>query len=386
MGNVLDYLSWRGDISIKERPFNEVDNLLMSEMVYAKMEQVITPGERLTIGEAAQRYDEAVPYNEHTLGALAFVAMGKSERFRSIEIHDIESYLDESTQFAALCAELPDHTTYIAFRGTDDTITGWREDFATSYSETRAQQMAADYLNRHIVGRRKYRVGGHSKGGLLAVYGAMKLDVRKQRRIMDIYNHDGPGISPENMDRQGYERIRDRIVRIVPAYSIFGRLFELDVPAKIVVSSYKTIMQHDGMSWEVQGTHFTETDVIPEECRSRNAVIKSWIASADLEERENFTRNFFDALEAAGAKTTQDLKNSGFKGMKSIVDSLLKLDGQTKESIQKLLVLAGQELKDTASEKITGNIRKLESVIKKTEAKEKHAEASDETMTIEEKQ
>lgn len=343
MATIFDYFDWRGDVKFSGSPFNEVDSLALNEMAYAHIEDYMSPGERLTISEASGRYFAGENNPDFTLGVEALRRMGQLERFKNLQIYNLESYVDPQTQFAAMCIDLPGNYTYIIFRGTDETITGWREDFAISYSETPGQQLAMAYLDRYITGSgKKFIIGGHSKGGNLAVYASMKLNPYKQELINEIWNLDGPGIAPEFFDEKGFEAIRGRIKRYSPAYSVVGKLFEQDVPAIKVASTVKGITQHDAKTWAVMGASLVRTDEVYDDCELTNKVLKEWIDSANMDEREAFTKEFFAALEVHGAETMIEFQKSGMIGAFNVVYKVAKFTPFARKAFTKLLKSAGR--------------------------------------------
>lgn len=361
MGTIFDYLDWRGDLPLSVDPFNEVDSLLLTELVYAHMEDYVKPEERLTLGEAAARYFAGTNNPDFVLGVETLRKSGVSVRFKDLVMYQLETSLDEQTQFGAMCLELSEDVTYVLFRGTDETITGWREDFAISYSETPGQRMATEYLDRVISDTSKtWIVGGHSKGGNLAVYASMLLDKEKQACIREIYNFDGPGISEEYFDEEGFSRIRHKIKRYAPAYSIVGRLFEQDIPAVLVDNCASGIVQHDAKNWMVLNTHMVRTAEVPEDCRRLNVILKEWIDSADMEEREAFTKEFFDALEIKGtAETMEDFKRNGVKGIWNVLTSIVTFSPPAKRAVNKLMKSAGKNTIRTTTEKISAPLSRL---------------------------
>ncbi|MBQ1508791.1 MAG: DUF2974 domain-containing protein, partial [Erysipelotrichaceae bacterium] len=195
--NVIDYLHWRGDIRLHTDPFNLVDNVLLSKLSYVHFEGVFD--DRMTIKEAAKRYEEINGNVPEILDEL-----GKSDRFGNAVLHHYVSKTEKegTMQFAALMIDLDDFTTYVAYRGTDGTIVGWKEDFMMLYRVVQAQEEAVAYLNRYGRHFRKLRVGGHSKGGILALYASMKADPAVQKKITAIFSNDGPGLGPGVYDEE----------------------------------------------------------------------------------------------------------------------------------------------------------------------------------------
>ena len=250
MGNIITYLKWRGDLDFRERPFCEADNLVLSALVYLDFTGIVPETAEegaVTVKEAAGKYVRR--QQEEGQSPTSFdpvlAQMAAGRRYRDAQLSCYRQKTEETiqTQFAALQIGLGDGTFYLAFRGTDDSIVGWREDFSISYRTVPAQQAAVEYLRQTMTREgRVYRLGGHSKGGNLAMYAAAMCGAELADRLIAVYNNDGPGICPDMLDAQGYDRIRDRLVRIVPQFSVIGMLFEPDVPPLIVASSARGLM------------------------------------------------------------------------------------------------------------------------------------------------
>ena len=209
MANILEYLDWRGDLTLSERPFNEVDNLILAEICYLDFSGFVPAGfqtQQVTLQAAASAYFTAHP--ETNMGVLVpdqipvlVEHAAKTARFGDIRLLGYVNRIDEETQtqFSAVTMLLPDGSAYVAFRGTDDTIVGWKEDFNMAFTpEIPAQKYAAEYL-RQVSAALPFRpllVGGHSKGGNLAVYASVFCGQEVQKRILAVYNNDGPGFVP----------------------------------------------------------------------------------------------------------------------------------------------------------------------------------------------
>ena len=266
--------------------------------------------------------------------------MGKSERFGNLILSDYVSIEDEEENllFSALCIDLPDGTRYISYRGTGDEIEDWRQDFMISFRETPAQKMALNYLlNELLTTDKQFRIGGHSKGANLALYAAMMLPDAYRERVIEIYNADGPGICPEFRQEKGYSEALAVMKRFIPEFSVVGMLFEPPVPATIVASSGSGILQHNAFTWQIEGSSFIRKKVLSPECIEYKKIFDEWIESADMEDRETFTEDFFDALRAGKAETLDDIAKSGLGGFGTILYSLVNVESQTKIVLGKLL-------------------------------------------------
>ncbi|WP_295363299.1 Mbeg1-like protein [uncultured Pseudoramibacter sp.] len=336
MGNVFDYLKWRGDIPMEVDGFNAVDNLIFSELVYVDLEKAVPeswdPG--VTIAEAAARYqaaedpEQAAVFSVYKRKSVALLAASAgTRRFRDVKMHAFISRVSHSAegQMAAVTFEMPHHRYYTAFRGTDDSFVGWKEDFNISYlAETEGQRQSAAYLNRHFVGRRgTLMTGGHSKGGNFAVYAAAMAAPGVRERIHRIYNNDGPGFREAFVSRAGYLSVRDKIVSIIPAGSVIGVLLANVPPHAVVASDAQGIVQHDGFSWQVLGTDFvpgarTALSLYIEDTLSR------WIEGESDADRRHFVDGLFDIFNE-GLDQMDDLSNKRLVSLAKCVRALKNL-------------------------------------------------------------
>mgnify|MGYP002582295815 CR=1 FL=1 len=317
MSNLLDYLKWRGDIVMDYDGFRIIDNILFSTMCYANLSGIV-PDENsdccITLGEAAEKYKKLKrkerDKSTHKKGEIALRAMASTRRFRNVLLSSYVDVIDDDTrtQFAAVKIHLPDDSYYIAFRGTDDNIVGWREDFEMCFREIGAQNMACSYLNRQIKNG-KYRIGGHSKGGNLAVYASMNCENELKKHILNIYSNDGPGICDEMMAKEKYKIIEDRIIRIMPGFSMVGVLFANAEPDYIVAASGKGMRQHNPLNWQLEGVKLKTIDAMDEQCKEFADTFNSWVKALPVNQREEIVSGFFDAIESSGKKQIIDFSS-----------------------------------------------------------------------------
>lgn len=307
MSNLMDYLDWRGDLTFREAPFNEVDNLILAQLVYVEFAGIVpAPGEEgtITVKEACELFFASHDRKEimervsmTKTAAFVLEKMAQTERFCNAQlfgyINDISK--EEQSQFSVVCVRLDDKSIYVSFSGTDNTIVGWRENFNMGYlSETPGQLKAVDYLN-HIVKEdwKKIRVGGHSKGGNLSVYASVKCDRNIQKRIVKVYSNDGPGFSEEMIQSKEYQRMLPKIKTILPESSIVGMLLEHQEKFEVVKSSQSGIQQHDAMSWEVLGSHFVYVEEVAPQSILLDETMKKWIFQLTKEQREEIVDTVF---------------------------------------------------------------------------------------------
>lgn len=354
MANILDYVDWRGDLTLDQSPFNEVDNLILSQLSYLDFQGIVPPiGEgSCSLAEAAQALFARCPAGERPkLGLVVPDAVpvllekaAQAPRFRDMKLSGCEDHVDleRGEQFAALTVETGDRQIYCAFRGTDDTLAGWREDLELAcVPEVPAQKRAVAYVKaaarQHP--RRGIRLGGHSKGGNLAVYAGVFCPQGVQRRITAIWSNDGPGFYRDILDLPTHDRVEDRIHTIVPKSSVVGLLLEHEEICTIVDSDQLGLWQHDAFSWQVLGGRFVTLPRLSPQAKAGSLAIRSWLRGMTPEERRRFADGLFRVLTAAGAETLTDLKEDNLRGLLTMGRAVKDLDRETREGLTEFLQL-----------------------------------------------
>lgn len=367
MANIMDYLEWRGDLTLAASPFNEVDALLLAELSFINFEGLVPPpeiGRGVRLRDAAEEYFARNEGKEIDMGVLVpdkipamLCAMAGSKRFGNMLVNAFEERIDVELeqQFAAITVDLGDSSVYVAFRGTDDTLVGWKEDLNMGFlEEIPSQEQAVRYLKRIAkqYDRKKLRVGGHSKGGNLAVYSAVKAAPEVQERILAVYNNDGPGFLYDLTATPEHQRIGDRIRTIVPQSSVVGRLMKHEQNVQIVHSTYEGLAQHDGFSWEVKGTKFVYLDEPSREGKLADETIDSWANELSAQQREALADALYEVLTATGAQTLSELNGEKLKSAVSMLKSYKNLDRETRrvlsEAVKLLLRLGTKNMLESA--------------------------------------
>ncbi|MBO5510100.1 MAG: DUF2974 domain-containing protein [Clostridia bacterium] len=347
MPNLFDYLEWRGDLTLAESPLNEVDNLIFSLLSYVDLEGII-PNHRsggITVREAAAEYFFTHPeYASRPLGLIIpadiltlFRRAAHTRRFRDLVLLDYVNEISEEreTQFSGITVRLPEEGIFVAFRGTDDTIVGWKEDFKLSIlEEVPAQTMAADYLNRlDLTPDTKLYIGGHSKGGNLAVWGAVHAEEQIRERIQTVWSNDGPGFSEGTVTSEAYKSLATRIRILIPEDSLVGLLLEHDENFTVIQSNRKGLFQHDALSWEVLGGAFLRAETLSPKGIHNDTVVRERIDSMTHGERREFIRLVFNLLESTGAKTLTELHRGGPKIALSMMKTYRELSKEDQETV-----------------------------------------------------
>ena len=355
MANLLDYLDWRGDLTLAQDPFNEVDNLILAEVSFVDFSGIVPPpgmGDSVPLRTAAEAFFARFPEGEKIdMGVLVPDAipemlrkMAASRRFGGMGLNCFVDWLDaeRGEQFAALTVETGDGRLYLSFRGTDDTLAGWKEDFDLSWlPEVPAQKKAAQYAAEvaRQYPRRRLLLGGHSKGGNLAVYAGVFSPAAVQRRIDTVWSNDGPGFRDDFAELPQHRRLEDRIVSIVPKSSVVGMLLEHEEDYTVVDSDQLGFLQHDGFSWQVLGNRFVTLRQVTRQAHLSDLELRTWVRTMTPEQRGVFVDALFTVLTASGAATLTDLKADSFKAVGAMVRAMKDLDKETRDGLLKFLGL-----------------------------------------------
>ena len=350
--NIFDYLRWRCDVPFSAAPFNLADNLILSELIYTDFGGIVPEdGRQIELKEACSRFftlhdrDEISARKSYTARApFLMESMLQGSRFSSLRLSRYHAVIDKdlTTQFAAITFHLSDGTDYVAFRGTDGTVVGWKEDFLLSYrSGTTGQQEAAAYLDTAAMATAcPLRVGGHSKGGNLAVYAAVFCRPETLRRIVKVYTNDGPGFRSEVTSLPAYRGVMPLTVSVVPDTSVIGLLLKNDCERVVVRSTASGITQHDGFSWETTRDGFVPASI------SRTAeiiqkAISHWVEGLDDETLQSLVDSVFTLIEATGEDTFHSMSQQKLKTAEAMI---LAMRGLPWEKQKELLSVTAQLL------------------------------------------
>ncbi len=359
MGTLLDYLKEYGDYTLAEKPFCEVDSLILSQFSYLKFDGML-PEEAAQGAESRvvsleqirrhEQYDSLYGDERYRRDNTAlFLGMYDSRRFHNTKIMNYVNRIDLDTemQFAAVTIVLPDDMVYVAFRGTDETIVGWKEDLNLAFSEpVPGQRMSVEYLNRAAeTFRGAFHVGGHSKGGNLAVYASMNCREAVRGRIVTIHDHDGPGFRPEVKAQGAYDEIAERICKTVPRSSLVGMLLYSEGEYEVVESRTIGLAQHNPYTWLVRDDGFLIADDIRSGRKFMDKALNQWILSLSQEEMHTFVDTLYQVLLASETDNLIDFTANWMKSLHGIRMALKGLDQQTQKVILQIL----RALLDTVS-------------------------------------
>lgn len=341
MANVCDYVRWRGDLTLEQSEFNEIDNLILARFSYFPFDKIIRENEIATIKELSRRFSNQDVTKLPILwkdDVELFPLMGNSKRFGGMLATKYINKIDaeQEKQFSAITVLMPDDTIYVSYRGTDNTIVGWKEDFNMSFKSHIASQISAKQYLEEIAKEypsSKIIIGGHSKGGNIAVYAATFASKEVKDRIINVYNNDGPGFCEDVIETPEYQEILSRVHTYIPQSSIIGRLMNHKEKYTIVESVQRGIMQHDLYSWQLLGKEFVTLKKLTNESEFIDKTIKDWLENVEPEKREQVIDAVFEILNTTEAQTMKELKANWFANAKTILGTYKNIDSDTKEMV-----------------------------------------------------
>lgn len=343
VATVYEYLEWRGDLTFSSDKLNEVDASVFSMLSYINYDE-LSAGEDISIRDAADVYCPDGNYEGIKLGLILpsrkinklFFLSSRTRRFGNVTVSDYVSKTSEedNCQFAATAFHLTGKRLVIAFRGTDDSIVGWKEDCYMSFlDEIHAQRMAVEYVEmiaKKYPDERIY-LTGHSKGGNLAMYSAIRASGETAARILHVYSCDGPGLSKKTIESPEFKAVKRKITALVPQSSFIGTLFDIGTDYDVVRGKVEGAFQHDSFTWDVKGNSFVHLPSLSSRGKKHGEQFKQSMGRMTAEEKKEFIDTLFSLIESTGAKTLSDFKDSGFKKLITLIKNYSGLDKQKRE-------------------------------------------------------
>lgn len=353
MANIQQYIEWRGDLTFEQAPFCRVDALILCQISYLNFDRLLPDYDFSTscrLSHLAELFENSKDFKKRSDTGLLinkktapfFLQAARCCRFRDILATGYVSKIDLSIeeQFAAISYKLPDGTAFICFRGTDDSIVGWKEDFnLATDEEVPAQKDAVEYLEnaaRNLKG--KLRIGGHSKGGNLAIYASAAVDKKISDRIISIFNNDGPGFYEARVKSAEFQRIAGKVDSCYPQFSVVGMLFQHIGNQTFVVSDETGIMQHDPFSWHVMGNDFVLLEKNDYASKFFHDTFNEWIVNLEPKQREIFVDTLFKIIESTDAKTNTELEANFARNSVKILKSINKLDPEMRKLCKETVI------------------------------------------------
>ena len=360
MGSIVDYVRWRGDLRFAQSPFNEIDSLIFNQFSYLDFGGIIPDGlpqQGRTLEAAAEIYFASIEKRRRRVALVAsqipalFWLAAHSRRFAEVKIwgYRVHSSREQETQFSAVCFSLEEGKTFVSFRGTDDSLVGWKEDFNMAFlDQIPAQEQAVAYLEE-MAGRcsQPLWVGGHSKGGNLAVYAAALCRDEVKERILAIYNHDGPGFAPAFFTQEGYRKIAPKIWTVLPEESLVGLLFYRGTPYQVAKSEAAGPLQHNVFCWEVEQTEIVKVPEVSKNSQRMEEVLTAWLDALTAEEKRQFVEVLFSLLEAKGSTNLVEVADHPLSHLLDGVQAYRQCDEKTKEVVTKVVASLVEQQKKT---------------------------------------
>lgn len=342
MSNIIDYLNWRGDIPISNiSPFNEVDDLILTRFSYLNLD-LINYKDNIKIEEISKEFtninkDLFRDYRDKELIKL----LGKSKRFKNMKITDYINHKDieKSKQFGAVTIHINENEMYISFIGTDKSIVGIKEDCNMSFMKNISSQVEGLNYTNKIVNKynKNFRLGGHSKGGNIAVFSGLYVNDFIKDKIISISNYDGPGFTKSIVEEKKNSQILEKITTYLPDESIVGMMLEHDEKYEIIKSSIEGLGQHNIYSWMVNYNSLIRVNNIKDKTILINKTIRDWLLNTDKKSREVFVDAVFNLIDYNAKDTYNDLLVNWKKEVPVIIDNYKELDSNQKKTINKML-------------------------------------------------
>lgn len=347
MSHIVSYIKRLQEKTFFDVPFNEVDALVLSQFIYLKLDGVIPTisqkKESVYLYEIANNMDyEKVfideRYRKNNLEL--FEAMVESKRFRRMKMNyfsDITSILAE-TQFSAMTVFLEGGPRVVIYRGTDETMVGWKEDFNMIFKEpVTGQSLSAMYLQQiseQFAG--DFIVTGHSKGGNFAIYASMNVEDKIQDRIERVYSFDSPGFRPEILGSVDFNKIKDRIIKFLPHSSIFGMLLQSKENYQVVECFSIGLLQHNPYNWQVSENEFKKVDKLDRGSVFLNETYNEWLYGLSEEELHAYSEIWYKVMQDANITTMLQFTKEPGKALISLIDAIKETDDKTKEMAKTL--------------------------------------------------
>ncbi len=351
--NLKTYLKYYDKFSFLDQPFNEVDNVILSMLSYVDFRGIVSLGTKISIQEAWEEFDRLHPANEMKKQVKAirsavelFSNLSTCHRYSNLLLTDYVYEVEAKSQFGALTILLPDNTMFVSFEGTDGQVSGWEEDFRISYEfPVPAQEKAITYLN-HIIRKfhRVTRVGGHSKGGNLALVAAMYANPLIRRRIKHVYNNDGPGLREKEYQSRSFQRVQKKLTMIVPQDSLVGMLFCHPENYIIVKTTVRGIFSHDGTTWCCYGAGFLQTEQSASSKKKERA-LSSWLEKMDDARRKEITGILSALFTKSGVTDINELRPSKLNNVLKLISEIKNMNNETRRQLTDAIELLFEEIK-----------------------------------------
>lgn len=340
--NIVDYVKTNFN-TFEEEPFNKVDAMVLTWLSYINYPPACPELYNYTgVGVRdllkAEYFDEmfTIPVQPEQTKEL-FLNLAFSPRFRNIAIANYTNYLDKETdtQFCAITIKINPALIFVAYRGTDATFIGWKEDFLLSIdapipSEILGQQYLSEVLT-NLDGQ--IIVSGHSKGGTIAVYSAVMNQLAIQDRVVNIYSFDGPGFRKAQLATTSFKALRPKMIKVIPQASMIGSLFNHECDVDIIFSHESGFQQHDPYTWEVVKHDFIYKDEVTPQSKLVYQSFSELAECLSTEDKLIVINAVFDILQNSGATSFTGFTKVIIDNLPYFRDAIKNMDKETRQLI-----------------------------------------------------
>lgn len=367
--NIYQYIKENGEYTFEEKKINEVDFIIFSFLSYADFTKVFESNEKYTLQEVGIIHKEKLPRKDNNViavkeGNKLLRAMMNTKRYKDCLIYNHMYISNETIQFGVISIEYQKNKVFVSFEGTDQSFSGWKENFILSYNNvTESHKHAIKYLNRYYTWNTKELIiGGHSKGGNLALVGSMYCNPIVRLRIKKIYGADSPGVLETEYHSKKYQRIKKKYIHIIPENSIVGILL-YHSNNKVIKVTNKTILSHNIIYWVIKENHFEKATLNPLS-KELNKEILKWLKQCNKEDKEEFVNNFDNILKKANVTSILELKTKKRNIIKILYDTR-EMSETSRKIIIDIINIIIRCFKDTKKEELKNTINNFYTIINK---------------------
>lgn len=359
--NVISYIKKFGKYTFDERHFSDVDALIISALSMMSFDDYVKETGEITLKDIKiSKISDDIFYEspDRKFNRAQLVEMIKSKRFKNLTIKNIKRIFssEEPNQFYAMTVVLPNDILFLAFRGTDITLVGWKEDFILASKDTIMSQVEALEYTREVVSKcdNRFYLAGHSKGGNIAFYSALNLEDKYLERLIRAYSFDGPGFKVDMKLFPAYDKAIHKLTKYRTYYNMIGAMFNQMKRYTVVYSNGLLLGGHDLYYWQINpynGKFKLANDVSPFS-KVYSARFMSWVDSVELNDRELATDAFFKILKDCETiydlptKAPADLLNAKKVLMEYPEESRSRIDKIVKRLVKYLLTPISSNKKD----------------------------------------
>lgn len=368
MGNLITYVQQYEAQTFQEKLVTDIDILVLTEIAYLPFDEIVSSSfeekTAISLNQLGKEF-ETIKEKEHKNNPFMITkeriqlldVVSKSLRFKDVKVFGFMNDIDDelTKQFAAVCYQWEEESRWIIFRGTDESLTGWKEDFMMTYSDLIPAQIdAIEYLRKQAeLFSGSLNISGHSKGGNLSLYASAMQEEDIQHRIQQIYCWDAPGVHRSILNTEGYQRVVSKAKRYIPQDSIVGLMLESQVPYHIIESQGSGISQHSALMWNIEDDHFVELTELTRNSQLTDQTFKQWTEVVSDEDLKLFFDTFFELIFEMGVETVNDVYYNFRMYMRQFFEKAYQMDTEKREillRVGRLLFQIRYEIwKDTLS-------------------------------------